>query len=199
MLEKSTSDWIRRGKPTRKNMYHHYSAFLNFPPTFACSLIAVFSFLIRFFELVRGNFHGQGCLSIPKRITARRMLGGWSTEWLSSQFFTSVSMLSPTGEGGVETPGICGAIDFLKEFWAKIPTVGPENWSYLIKCPPTSQWIKKYLIDFQCLIPWRKPSPYHQQCTQSHEVKCSINQLILKMSSEKWCFCISIKTNAYLH
>ena len=100
MLEKSTSDWIRRGKPTRKNMYYHYSAFLNFPPTFACSLIAVFSFLIRFFELVRGNFHGQGCLSIPKRITARRMLGGWSTEWLSSQFFTSVSMLSPTGEGG---------------------------------------------------------------------------------------------------
>ena len=123
-------------------MYYHYSAFLNFPPTFACSFIAVFSFLIRFFELVRGNFHGQGCLFIPKRITARKMLGGWSTEWLSSQFLTSISV-KPDGGGGGETPGICGAFDFLKEFWAKIPTVGPENWSYLIKCPPTSQWIKK--------------------------------------------------------
>ena len=29
MLEKSTSDWITRGKPARKNMYYHYSAFLN--------------------------------------------------------------------------------------------------------------------------------------------------------------------------
>ena len=28
MLEKSMSDWIRRGKPARKNMYYHYSAFL---------------------------------------------------------------------------------------------------------------------------------------------------------------------------
>ena len=69
MLDKSTSDWIRRGRPARKNMYYHYSAFLNFwfdlfqawslwshsrsfnfPPAFACSLIAVFSFLVRFFR-----------------------------------------------------------------------------------------------------------------------------------------------------
>ena len=29
MLEKSTSDWIGRGKPARKKMYYHYSAFLD--------------------------------------------------------------------------------------------------------------------------------------------------------------------------
>ena len=29
MLEKSTSDWITRSKPARKNMYYHYSAFLS--------------------------------------------------------------------------------------------------------------------------------------------------------------------------
>ena len=29
MLEKSSSDWIRRGKPARKNMYYHYSAFVS--------------------------------------------------------------------------------------------------------------------------------------------------------------------------
>ena len=62
MLEKSTSDWIRRGKPARKNIYYHYSAFLssrldllqawfhsrsfNFPPTSPCSLTAVFSFFV---------------------------------------------------------------------------------------------------------------------------------------------------------
>ena len=79
MLEKSMLDWIRRGKPVRKNMYYHYGAFLsswlnllqawsfshsfNFPPTFACLLTAVFSFLVRFFcffELA----HGHSVLSI---------------------------------------------------------------------------------------------------------------------------------------
>ena len=43
----------------------------NFPSTFACSFIAVFSFLVRFFrffELVHGHFHGLG-LFIPKIIT----------------------------------------------------------------------------------------------------------------------------------
>ena len=80
MLEKSTSDGTGRGKPARKNMYHHYSAILssrfdilpawshsrsfNGGPTFACSLIAAFSFLIRFLELVHGHFHGLG-LFIP--------------------------------------------------------------------------------------------------------------------------------------
>ena len=34
MLEKSTSDWIRRGKPARKNMYYHYSAFARADPGF---------------------------------------------------------------------------------------------------------------------------------------------------------------------
>ena len=51
----------------------------NFPSTFACSFIAVFSFLVRFFrffELVHGHFHGLG-LFIPKIITPRKMLAGW--------------------------------------------------------------------------------------------------------------------------
>ena len=101
MLEKNTSDWIRRGKPARKNMYYHCSAFLRlnsrldllqawshsrsfiFSPTLACSLIVVFSFLIRFFrffELFHGHCHGLG-LFISKRITPRKMLGGWLTEY----------------------------------------------------------------------------------------------------------------------
>ena len=93
--KKSTSDWIRRGKPARKNMYYHYSAsrldrsFSGFihsrsSPTFPCSFIAVFSFLVRFFrffELVHGHFHVLG-LFLPKRITPRKMFadGGWSIE-----------------------------------------------------------------------------------------------------------------------
>ena len=51
----------------------------NFPPTFACSLVAVLSLLVRFFrffELVHGHFHGPG-LFIPKRITSRKMLAWW--------------------------------------------------------------------------------------------------------------------------
>ena len=91
MLEKSTSDWIRIGKPARKNMYYHYNCRLhllqacshrrsfNFPSTFARTLIAIFSFLVfffRFFELVHEHFHGLG-LFIPKRITQRKMLAWW--------------------------------------------------------------------------------------------------------------------------
>ena len=69
MLEKSTSNWIRRGKPVRKNMYYHYSAFLssrldllqswsprrsfNFPPTFACSPLLYFHF---WFASLRSSF-----------------------------------------------------------------------------------------------------------------------------------------------
>ena len=53
----------------------------NFPPTFACSFIAVVSFLVRFFrffEPVHGHFHGLG-LFIPKIITTRKMLAWWLT------------------------------------------------------------------------------------------------------------------------
>ena len=53
-----------------------HSRSLNFPPYLACSLIAVFSFLVRFFrffELVHGHFHSLG-LFIPKRITQGRCL-----------------------------------------------------------------------------------------------------------------------------
>ena len=51
----------------------------NFPSTFACSFIAVFSFLVRFFrffELVHGHFHGLG-LFIPKIITPRKKIAWW--------------------------------------------------------------------------------------------------------------------------
>ena len=105
MLEKSTSDWIRSGKPTRKNMYYHYGAFLlstrslkfcrldpiavtrlNFPPTFACSLISVFSFLVlffRFIELVHGHFHGLG-LFMRKRIGRSEIQQGTSSGRVSN-------------------------------------------------------------------------------------------------------------------
>ena len=92
MFKKSTSDWIRRRTPARKNMYCHYcSAFLNSrldrsfasSPNFACLFIAVFSFLVRFFrvfELVHGHFHGLGVF-IPKDLHQRSCLhGGWSVE-----------------------------------------------------------------------------------------------------------------------
>ena len=58
----------------------------NFPPTFACLLIAVFSFFVhffRFFELVHGHFHGLG-LFIPKIITPRKMLAWWLINWVAS-------------------------------------------------------------------------------------------------------------------
>ena len=58
----------------------------NFPSTFACSLIAVFSVLVRFFrffELVHGHFHGLG-LFIPKIITPRKMLAWWLINWVAS-------------------------------------------------------------------------------------------------------------------
>ena len=58
----------------------------NFPPTFVCSFIAVFSFLVRFFrffELVHGHFHGLG-LFIPKIITPRKMLAWWLINWVAS-------------------------------------------------------------------------------------------------------------------
>ena len=51
----------------------------NFSPTFACSLIAVFSVLvrfIRFFELVYDHIHSLG-LFICKRITPTKMLAWW--------------------------------------------------------------------------------------------------------------------------
>ena len=41
--------------------------------------IFVFSFLVCFFKLVHRHFHGLG-LFIPKKITPRKMLSGWSTE-----------------------------------------------------------------------------------------------------------------------
>ena len=109
MLEKSTSDWIRGGKPARKehvlSLKHLCqlklstrsfaglipdSRSFNFPSTFTCSFIAVFSFLVRFFrffELVHRHFHGLG-LFIPKIITPRKMLacpgggGGYSLIWV---------------------------------------------------------------------------------------------------------------------
>ena len=70
-----------------------------------------------------------------------------------------------------------GHLTFQKNFWLKSPPWGPKIWSNLIKYPPPRQWIKlnNYLIDFQCLIPWQKASPYHQQFTQSHKVRRSIN------------------------
>ena len=55
----------------------------NFPSTFACSLIAVFSFLVRFFELVHGHFHGLR-LFIRKIITPRKMLAWWLINWVAS-------------------------------------------------------------------------------------------------------------------
>ena len=58
----------------------------NFPPTFACSLIAVFSLLVRFFrffELVHGHFHCLG-LFIPKIITPKKMLAWWLLNWEAS-------------------------------------------------------------------------------------------------------------------
>ena len=51
---------------------------INFPSTFACSFIAVFSFLVRFFrffEQVHGHFHGLG-LFIPKKLHQGRCLRG---------------------------------------------------------------------------------------------------------------------------
>ena len=93
MLEKSTSDWIRGGTLEASQKEHVLSlkclcqlklstrSFaglipdsrgFNFPSTFACSFIAVFSFLVRFFELVHGHFRGLG-LFIPKIITPRKM------------------------------------------------------------------------------------------------------------------------------
>ena len=59
----------------------------NFPPTFVCSFIAVFSFLIRFFrffELVHGHFHGLG-LFIPKIIIPRKMLAWRLVNWAASR------------------------------------------------------------------------------------------------------------------
>ena len=108
MLEKSTSDWIRGGKPARKNMYYHFKKCLcqlklstrsfaglipdsrsfNFPSTFPCSFNAVFSFLVRFFrffELVHGHFHGLG-LFIPKIITPRKMLAWWLINCVASSY-----------------------------------------------------------------------------------------------------------------
>ena len=109
VLEKSTSDWIRRGKPARKNMYYHYSSFVNQNSrldllqawsqiaealtfrqlSLVGQFIAVFSFLGRFFrflEVVHGHFHGLG-LFIPKIITPRKMLAWWLiADQLSSHF-----------------------------------------------------------------------------------------------------------------
>ena len=62
------------------------SGSFNFPSTFACSFIAVFSFLVRFFrffELVHGHFHGLG-LFIPIIITPRKMLAWWLINWVAS-------------------------------------------------------------------------------------------------------------------
>ena len=53
---------------------------------FACSFIAVFSFLVRFFrffEVVHGHFHGLN-LFIPKKITPRKMLAWWLINWVAS-------------------------------------------------------------------------------------------------------------------
>ena len=58
----------------------------NFPPTFVCSFIAVFSFLVRFFrffELVDGHFHGLG-LFIPEIIIPRKMLAWRLINWAAS-------------------------------------------------------------------------------------------------------------------
>ena len=67
----------------------------NFPPTFVCSFIAVFSFLIRFFrffELVHGHFHGLG-LFIPKIITPRKMHAWWLIIWVASSWHAGESCL----------------------------------------------------------------------------------------------------------
>ena len=34
-----------------------------------------------------------------------------------------------------ETPGVCRAFDFQKEFWSKSPPWGPKIWSNQIKYP----------------------------------------------------------------
>ena len=46
------------------------------PLSFACLLIAVFSFLVSFLKLVHRHFHGPGLfIHVPKRITPLKMLG----------------------------------------------------------------------------------------------------------------------------
>ena len=105
MLEKSTSDWIRRDRPARKNMYYHYSAFVNpqldlLQAWYQMAVASTFrqfslvrsllyfyfwfaSFALSNWLLVHGHFHRLG-LFIPKIITQRKMLAWWLMNWVAS-------------------------------------------------------------------------------------------------------------------
>ena len=97
-----------------------------------------------------------------------------------------LSMLSPRGGDGGGDPGHMWGIWLFRRILVKIPTVRPQNLVKSDQMSPT----------FQHLIFWRKVNWDYQQSTQSSQSKV-FRHLILRMSSEKKCFFIDIKTSTF--